>query len=316
MESILEIRDLSKTYTAKGKSVRALDGVSFRVPPGMIFGLLGPNGAGKTTTVKTACGLIKPDSGSVAIGGYDIQRQRYAALAQVAAVLEGNRNIYWRLTPRENLQFFAALRGRRPSALRKEIDDLLNLMGLSEKATTPARKLSRGMQQKLALAVALISGAPILLLDEPTLGLDVQASLEIRNHLRRIVQEEGRTVLITTHDMHVVEDICTHVVIINNGQVVADDSTQNLLKLFRFRSYDLTVGELAAEQQEALARIPHLHLEEVNGSWQISLEVENHALLWQVLDILRTQHTSIEAIRRRELNFEGVFMEILGRAEA
>lgn len=316
MESILEIRDLSKTYTAKGKSVRALDGVSFRVPPGMIFGLLGPNGAGKTTTVKTACGLIKPDSGSVAIGGYDIQRQRYAALAQVAAVLEGNRNIYWRLTPRENLEFFAALRGRRPRTLKREIDELLSLMDLTEKATTPARKLSRGMQQKLALAVALISGAPILLLDEPTLGLDVQASLEIRNHLRRIAQEEGRTVLVTTHDMHVVEDICAHVVIINNGRVVADDSTQNLLKLFRFRSYDLEVGELATEQREALARIPHLHLEEINGSWRISLEVENHSLLWQVLDILRTRHTSIEAIRRRELNFEGVFMEILGREGA
>lgn len=316
MQHVLKFSNLSKSYSSGGKQVHALDEVSFQVPPGMIFGLLGPNGAGKTTTVKTACGIIKPDAGSVTILGHDIQKQRNAALDQIAGVLEGNRNIYWRLTPRENLEFFAALHGRRPRAVRKEIEELISLMNLTEKVKTPARKLSRGMQQKLALAVALISGVPILLLDEPTLGLDVQASMEIRNHLRRIVQDEGRTVMITTHDMHLVEDICAHVVIINSGRVVADDDTHNLLKLFRFRSYDLAVGELAPEQQEALARVPHLHLVKVNGSWRISLEVENHALLWQVLDILRTRHTSIEEIRRQELNFKGVFMEILGRAEA
>ena len=315
MQPVLEFNEVNKRFSAGGKAVQALHKVSFQVPPGTIFGLLGPNGAGKTTTVKAACGLVTPDSGSVTVGDCDILRQRNSALDQVAAVLEGNRNIYWRLTPRENLEFFAALRGRRPRAVKREIDDLLCLMDLAEKARTPARKLSRGMQQKLALAVALVSGAPVLLLDEPTLGLDVHTSLEIRNHLRRIAREEGRTVLVTTHDMHVVEDICAHVVIIDKGRVVANDSTQNLLRLFRFRSYDLTVGELAPDQCEALARIPHLHLEENNGSWQISLEVEDHALLWQVLDILRTRHTSIEAIRRRELNFEGVFMEILGRSE-
>lgn len=313
MESVVQIKDLTKTYRAGGKDVLALDKVSFEVPAGIIFGLLGPNGAGKTTTVKSACGLIKPDSGTVLINGKDVRRQRFAALSQIAAVLEGNRNIYWRLTPGENLEFFAALRGRKPRSVKKEIADLLELFGLAEKGKQPVRKLSRGMQQKLAIAVTLVTGAKILLLDEPTLGLDVQASYDIRNHLRTIVREEGRTVILTTHDMNVVEDICSHVVIINQGRVVTNDSTDNLLRLFKVRSYALEVGELIPEQREALARIPHLKLERINGNWRITLDMEKHELLWQVLDILRTRQTPIESIDRRELNFEKVFMEILGR---
>jgi len=309
MDYVLQAHQLTKTY-ANGK-IRALDEVSFQVPGGIIFGLLGPNGAGKTTTVKSACGLVIPDSGTVTIRGYDIQGQRSLALSQLAAVLEGNRNIYWRLTARENLEFFAAIHGRRPQA--REIDRLLEVFGLTEKNRTPVRNLSRGMQQKLALAVTLSVGAPILLLDEPTLGLDVKASYAIRRHLQEIVREQGRTVIITTHDMNVVEDICQHVVIINEGRVVADNSTDNLLRLFQVRSYDLQVGELTPEQQEALARIPNLHLKAENGTWQISLAMENQALLWQVLDILRSHHTAIESIHRKELNFEKVFMEILGR---
>jgi ABC-2 type transport system ATP-binding protein len=317
MDHVLKVDNLSKTYSGPGgKGIQALAGVSFSVPPAVIFGLLGPNGAGKTTTVKAACGLIKPDQGTVSINGYDVQRQRRRALTQVAAVLEGNRNIYWRLTPTENLEFFAAIRGRRPRTLKKEIEELLEVFGLAEKADQPVRKLSRGMQQKLALAVTLITDAPVLLLDEPTLGLDVKASYEVRNLLRRIVQEQERTVIVTTHDMNVVEDICEHVVIINEGRVVADDKTQNLLNLFQVRSYELTVGELTGGQQQSLAQIPHLKLERLNGSWRVNLDMENPARLWQVLDILRAEQTPIDSVGRKELNFEKVFMEILGRESA
>lgn len=310
--TVLEVNNLNKTYAAAKGKTQALQDVSFTVPGGQIFGLLGPNGAGKTTTVKSICGLVKPDSGRILINGYDVQRQRTNALDQVAAVLEGNRNIYWRLTPRENLEFFAAIRGRRPKDIKSEIEHLLDIFGLNEKARTPVRKLSRGMQQKLAIAVTLIIGSPILLLDEPTLGLDVKASYEVRNLLRQIVKEQQRTVIVTTHDMNVVQDICDHVVIINEGKVVADDSTQNLLNLFQVRSYELTVGDLSQDQQQKLAQVPRLTLERPNQSWRISLDMENPALLWQVLDILRAEHTPIEAIDRKDLNFERVFMEILG----
>lgn len=317
MNTVLKVDNLTKIYSSpEGKHIKALDDISFEVPQGMIFGLLGPNGAGKTTTIKSICGLIQPDAGSISVMGWDVRRQRPKAMAQLAAVLEGNRNIYWRLTPRENLEFFAAIRGRKPRSLRKEISQLLQVFGLEEKAKQPVRKLSRGMQQKLALAVTLITGAPILLLDEPTLGLDVSASYEIRGILRRIVQEEQRTVIITTHDMNVVQDICQQVVIINDGRIVANDSIQHLMDLFQVRSYDLLVGQLTPEQRQHLEQLPHLQLVPVNSSWQISLDLENPASLWQALDILRQEQTPIESVNRKELNFEKVFMEILGGGQA
>lgn len=317
MDIVLKVNNLTKTYSgSEGKQVKALENISFEVPRGIIFGLLGPNGAGKTTTIKSICGLVQPDAGSIAVNGWDVQCQRAKALAQLTAVLEGNRNIYWRLTPRENLEFFAAIRGRKPRRLSKEIPELLEVFGLTEKANQPVRKLSRGMQQKLALAVTLVTGAPILLLDEPTLGLDVKASYEIRSLLRRIIQEEQRTVIITTHDMNVVQDICQHVVIINEGRIVANDNIQHLLDLFQVRSYDLVVGQLTPVQRTGLEQIPHLRLEPVNSGWQISLDMENPALLWQALDVLGAEQTPIESISRKELNFEKVFMEILGGAKA
>lgn len=317
MRNVLEVNNLTKIYSGQaGKDIRAVDGVSLAVPQGKIFGLLGPNGAGKTTTVKAVCGLVRPDSGSILVNGYDVLRQRPQALGQMAAVLEGNRNVYWRLTPTENLEFFAALRGRRPGKIRQEIRELLEMFGLTEKAGQPVRNLSRGMQQKLAVAVTLVTGAPILMLDEPTLGLDVTASIEVRKLLCTVARERQRTVIITTHDMNVVQEICDHVVIINEGRVVADDSTSNLLNLFQVRSYELAVGVLSAGQQQGLSRIPHLQLENTNGSWLIRLDMENPAILWQVLDILRAEETPIDSIGRKELNFEKVFLEILGRKGA
>jgi len=143
-----------------------------------VVGLLGPNGAGKTTTIKCLAGLIKPTSGEIYLDGIDALRDQKRALGRVAAVLEGNRNIYWRLTPRENLEFFGGLQGLPLRRVRSYIDEheLLELFDLKGKVNTPARKLSRGMQQKLAVACALVKQTEVLLLDEPTLGLDVETS--------------------------------------------------------------------------------------------------------------------------------------------
>lgn len=142
---MVRVESLAKTYQGRRGSppVKAVDGVSFQVPPGQLLGLLGPNGAGKTTTVKMMCGLIRPDAGQILINGTDMVRRRNQALAHVSAVLEGNRNIYWRLSCRENLEFFAGLKGRSPRDVRSEIDYYLELFKLTEKVNTEARQLSR-----------------------------------------------------------------------------------------------------------------------------------------------------------------------------
>ncbi|WP_152529782.1 ABC transporter ATP-binding protein [Candidatus Halobonum tyrrellensis] len=232
------VRDLAKTY---GDDVRALDGVSFTVDRGEVVGLLGPNGAGKTTCIKSVLGLVLPSSGSVELAGVDAHADTRRAHRRVGAMLEGARNVYWRLTVRENLAFFAGLAGRSPAALRERHDALLDRFGLAEWADTPVRNLSRGMKQKVALACTLSRDVDVAFLDEPTLGLDVESSRDLRSELRTLAREEGLTVVLSSHDMDVIEDLCDRVVILSAGRVVADDSVETLLDVFRTQTYRVVV---------------------------------------------------------------------------
>src|SRR4029077_21249393 len=152
---IVSVEDLTKVYRSRRRGeVRAVDGVSFDVRPGEIVGLLGPNGAGKTTTIKCLCTLVTPTSGRIVVDGVDARERPRAAVQKLAAVLEGTRNIYWRLSARENLEFFAALQGISRSSISSLIDGLLERFRLTEQRNADARTLSRGMQQKLAVACA------------------------------------------------------------------------------------------------------------------------------------------------------------------
>ncbi len=316
---MVRVESLEKTYPGRrgAPPVKAVDRVSFQVPQGQLVGLLGPNGAGKTTIVKMMCGLIRPDAGQIFINGKDMVCRRTEALVDVSAVLEGNRNIYWRLTCRENLEFFAALKGRSPREIQPEIARYLDLFKLNDKADTEARKLSRGMQQKLATAVALIAQSRVVLLDEPTLGLDVQASLEIRELLKRIVQDEGRTVILTSHDMNVVQDTCERVIIINEGRIVADDSIDHLLDLFQVKVCRIVIGEsLTPAQQQAIQALPQVLLEEENnGKIALTVPLEDAQVLHELFGILAANSTVICAMEQKQTSFERVFLEILGRSE-
>lgn len=318
---MIRIQSLEKTYAGrKGEPpVKAVDGISFSVPEGELLGLLGPNGAGKTTTVKMLCGLIRPDSGQIFINGKEMTRRRIPALAELSAVLEGNRNIYWRLTAKENLEFFAALKGHSPAKVRLEIDQYLERFSLTDKANVEARKLSRGMQQKLAIAVALVSQSKVLLLDEPTLGLDVQASYEIRQLLKEIVRDQGKTVILTTHDMNVVQDTCERVIIVNEGRVVTDDSVHNLLDLFKVKVYRIVVqGELSPEQSEAFMSMEEVVIEEESPErTAMSVRLEDAQMLYTILGILGSNNSVIESIDQEQNNLERVFLEIVeGRVQS
>lgn len=316
-KTILKVEGLKKVYQVKkGDPINAVNGISFEVKSGEILGLLGPNGAGKTTTVKMICGLIRPNEGRVLIDDVDNMKHRTKALKKLSAVLEGNRNIYWRLTVRENLEFFASIKGVNPKKISNEIDYYIDLFDLKEKEKETARKLSRGMQQKLAIAVAMVSQSQIILLDEPTLGLDVKASYEIRELLKKIAKEDGRTIILTTHDMNVVQDVCDQVIIVNNGKVIAQDNIENLFKLFQVKAYEFKIkGKLTDEQKEGLRKIPYLKVEEKEFEAVLSLNMDDYNVLYEVIDILKQDNSVIEAINRKEINFERVFMEIIGRSE-
>ncbi|MEH2000325.1 MAG: ABC transporter ATP-binding protein [Nostoc sp.] len=241
--SILEVCKLQKTYQQRGKRIEALRGVSFNINAGEVLAFLGPNGAGKTTSIKMIAGLIQPDSGSVRIAGCDPQRNPQA-LRSLGAVLEGSRNLYWRLTAQENLEYFGVLRGSSPKATHQEAMRLLDRFGLMHKRRTPVKALSRGMQQKLAIAVSLVHKPKLLLLDEPTLGLDVEASQNVKALVGEVALE-GCAVLLTTHQLDLAEEISDRVAIIQNGKIIAEESTVDIIKRFSGSTYIIEVeGEL------------------------------------------------------------------------
>lgn len=313
-EPMLSVVGLEKTYQAKNKPpIRAVNNISFQVKKGTIVGILGPNGAGKTTTIKMLCGLILPDAGAITINGHDLAVERSSALRSVSAVLDGNRNIYWRLTVRENLAFFAALKQRKTAQISEDIEYYLEFFNLKEKRNEEARKLSRGMQQKLAIAVAMIAESDILLLDEPTLGLDVTSTHEIRELLRTLVDEKHKTVLLSTHDMHLVENVCDEVIIINQGRVVVQDSVSNLKGIFQTKPYRILIeGTLSDSQILELSHIPNLSVEVLDtGSTLLTALLEEKSELYPILNILEQEESPVESIEKVTPNFEEIFLAIL-----
>lgn len=239
----LEVENLRKTYRYGAALLEAVRSVSLTLTTGEVLAFLGPNGAGKTTTIKMIAGLIRPDAGRVRIAGVDPHRNP-EALRLLGAVLEGNRNLYWRLTPEENLEYFGVLKGLSHREARRRGRLLLERFDLLSKRRTTVQALSRGMQQKLALAVALIHHPKLLLLDEPTLGLDVEATQNVKALVRSIANE-GCAILLTTHQLDIAEELSSSVAIIQKGEIIAASPTRDLIQQFSGTAYTIEVeGEL------------------------------------------------------------------------
>lgn len=278
-----------------------------------IVGLLGPNGAGKTSTIKMICGLLIPDSGTITINGLDSSKQRLDTLRNISAVLEGNRNLYWRLTVRENLEYFAGNRGLSRKEVSKRVDQLLKEFRLKDKETELVNRLSRGMQQKLAIAVAMLADSEVILLDEPTLGLDVETGYEVRELLQAIVRDYNRTIIISTHDMDVVQALCERTIIINNGNIVTDDRVENLLRLFEVRTYSITLGSLLTDEQQEKLQLSFPSFIYKPDTIQSTIEVDlvKSEQIYDLFDILKIDQTPVESIDHGTVNFEQVFVKIL-----
>src|SRR5215510_13761893 len=200
----IAIEGLTKIY---GRDLRAVDGIHLQVPAGQVFGLLGPNGAGKTTTIKLLCGLVSPSAGSAALRGFDIRQQRSSAVMHLGAVLEGGRNVYWSLSAWQNLLYFGRLKGLSGTQIRPRAQRLLTELGLWERRHETVGSYSRGMQQKVAVSAALITDPPIILLDEPTIGLDVEAARTFKDWITHLARDEAKTIVLTTHQLEVAHEL-------------------------------------------------------------------------------------------------------------
>jgi len=289
--------------------VRAVVDVSLTMAAGEILAFLGPNGAGKTTTIKLIAGLIQPDAGTVRILGRDPHTDP-GALAQVGAVLEGNRNLYWRLTPLQNLEYFGVLRGLPPRTARQRGLELLETFGLQEKQDVAVQTLSRGMQQKVAIAVALLHQPALLLLDEPTLGLDVESAQAVKSLIRQIAAS-GRAILLTTHQLDIAEALSDQVAVIRQGVIIAQAPTREFIRNFAgaVSTYRIELEQgLDPWRFEQLAR----QGVEILGSHRVRFSGPPE-MLYQVLEILKP--LPLLGLKREEADLTHIFLELLKRGE-
>lgn len=312
-QTVLSIENLRKTY-ADGDVV-AVDDVSFSVERGSVVGLLGPNGAGKTSTIKSALGIVLADEGEIEVDGVGVYDGE--VYEKVSAVLEGARNVYWRLTVRENLSFFSSLQGIDPSQRQDRHEELLDLLNLEHKADEVVKSLSRGMKQKTALACALVRETPVLFLDEPTLGLDVEASHDLRRELERLVTQENRTVILSSHDMDVVQDLCDRVIIMDNGNIVTDESVTELVELFQTQAYEVVIEDVVPTMaRQELEREFDVKEWRERGEWTIcELSMADRERIHDLMTTLEEFELAPRSVSVVQPDLEDVFLEVTGEEE-
>lgn len=300
----IRVNGLLKNY----KDLTAVNRISFDVRAGEILGILGPNGSGKTTTLKSILGLIEFDDGSIEVNGISVRSRRKEILKDVGAILEGARNIYWHLSPKENLIYFAGIRGIPEKAIRKRADYLLESLELSDVADKEIRQFSSGMKQKCALACAFIYNPSILLLDEPTLGLDVEISRTIRNWLLDVVEKEGKTILVTSHNMDFIESICDRILIIRRGEIISHETVKSLKEKFARKHFRIDLED--EPQNHLLDAMSKLGDVSASGN-SIRVELETVSYLIPLMRILDEANTKILDFKTVENDLEDIFLEVI-----
>jgi ABC-2 type transport system ATP-binding protein len=310
------VEQLRKSFK-KGKpdEVRAVDGVSFTIGNGELFGLLGPNGAGKTTLIKCISTLLIPDGGSARIAGFNIYSEALDVRRHIGVLTGGERSLYWKLTPVENLRYFSALYGVPRKVCRDRIDYLLDLMGLKEKAKTRVEKLSSGMKQKLSLARVLIHDPSILLVDEPTLGLDPYFARFIRDFVRNELNKKQRkTILLTTHYMDEADELCDRIAFMNQGKIEALD-TPARLKQSMPQKQVLEIkcqGEIEQESFRKMEGAASVSISYDDGFVYLRVNTDNpETLLSDVLEKLGDK-AKIFSVRVTVPTLEDVFVHLTG----
>lgn len=298
----------------------AVDGVNLQIEHGEIFGLLGPNGAGKSTTIRMLCTLLEPTSGTAHVNGFDIVKQANEVRRSLGTLLAGERSIYWKLTGRENLEYFAALYHIPSTVARQRVEELIERMELKERANELVEKYSTGMRQRVAIAKALLARPPILLLDEPTLGLDPQAARRLRELIAELKQE-GHTILLTTHYMEEADQLSDRIGIIDQGKIIALDTPEGLKK--RIDQKEVIRLEVSGWQDyigDKLRALPDVQnlvarrQSEVD-LWEVNLQASNsRAVLPKLVENISQNGTRLVNMNIVKPSLEDVFIHLTGKA--
>ncbi|MFQ6128868.1 MAG: ABC transporter ATP-binding protein [Thermoplasmata archaeon] len=300
------------------KKVEALKDVNLEIYDGEIFGLLGPNGAGKTTLIKCLTTLLLPTSGTAWINGFNLQKEENKVRASIGCMLMGERGLYWKLTGRENLDYFGALYYVPKDVRKKRIDYLIDLLDLSDFMDRTVETYSSGQKMILAFAKSLINDAPILFLDEPTVTMDVHAARRLRSIVKSL-NDEGHTIIYTTHLMAEADELCDRVAIIDKGRIIALGPPSELKSSIPQESIVNVEGVIPESARSRIVELPGIRTavvkEETNGKTKLGIVCDNsRKMLPRIIETLVEEEASIEYISPQDVTLEDVFIAKTGRS--
>ncbi len=315
MANNIILKSLVKIFVKHNSEIRAVNGVSFEIEEGELFGLLGPNGAGKTTLIKCISTLLIPDGGTAIVGGCDVLRDPLGVRKKIGVLTGGERSLYWKLSAYDNLKYFAALYGVPKNKVKERIDFLLELMDLKDRANENVEKFSSGMKQKLAIARALIHDPPILLIDEPTLGLDPYFARFIRRFIKEELSRKlHKTILLTTHYMDEADELCDRVAFMNRGRIEALDRPFALKKAMpQEQILELKcLGDLDKEDFVQIKELASLNIVKGDGYHYVRVNTDNpEGLLSKLVELIRDR-AKILSVQVTEPTLEDVFVYLTG----
>lgn len=304
-EQIIQTRDLARHFGA----VRAVDGISFEVPAGIVFGFLGPNGSGKTTTIRLLLGLLEPTGGSAQVFGYDTRKQADEIRQRSGALLE-HTGLYERLSAEDNLEFAARV-WRLPAGDRKNrIQELLSGLGLWERRKEVVHDWSRGMKQKLAVARALLHRPQLVFLDEPTAGLDPVAAAALRDDLENLARQHGVTVFLTTHNLGEAEKLCNRVAVIRQGQLLKVGSPDELRMSGGAPRVEVVARNISAQALALLRQRPEVREVDLKEN-HLSIELNGEVDTAPLVTLLMQQGALIDEVRKGKASLEEVFLTLM-----
>ncbi|MCU0859541.1 MAG: ATP-binding cassette domain-containing protein [Thermoplasmata archaeon] len=322
MQAAVEVKELTRVFEPKkkkeGKPVRALDSADLRIESGELFGLLGPNGAGKTTLLKILSTLLLPTSGKAYVAGYDVEKQFLEVRKRINMVSGGEMSGYGLLTVRENLWMFTQFYGIKSKTASERIDDMLARFDMADKKNEKVRTLSTGQRQKMNIIRGFVTEPEIIFLDEPTLGLDVNASRVIRDFIVEWVEgRPDRTVLLTTHYMAEADELCDRIAIIDQGRILACDTPRNLKRMVKTNTtFSLDVTQMrerpAFERLKGVGKFSTSDDAE-KGLTHLKFILEDEGIVSDIVSEVLRSGSKIVSLRKTEPTLEDVFIQMVGK---
>lgn len=326
-QAIIKVENLSKTFVSKERkkflrpkkrTIEALKDIDLTIYDGEVFGLLGPNGAGKTTLIKCLTTLLIPSGGAAWVNGFDLLKEENMVRASLGCMLMGERGLYWKLTGRENLDYFGALYHVPKEKRIERITYLKELLKMEEFIDRTVETYSSGQKMIMAFAKSLINNAPILFLDEPTVTMDVHAARDLRRIVKQL-NKEGHTIVYTTHQMYEAEELCDRVAIIDKGEIIALGTPTELKRSLNVKDTIEVQGAIPKGVIQTIKEMPGVIeaaiKEEKRGTTTLGIMCENsRIILPRLMEVLLENEVQIEYIKPMEATLEDVFIVKTGRA--